>query len=782
MISRGFIGIFLISIVVCSCFAGVQPVIAQDNGYAVAWSWNFNKLNYSNNPVVISPSGKYVAASETKWECITYFFDNKGKRYARELGESELYSAITTPTGNIGVRDEPRSTPDGKYFAIADSQSNVNLFNEQGVKLWSYHIYSGASSLAITPDGNFIIVLGGYNSTIYLFNQKGNLLLETDLFHKYDLADVAITNDGNFIACIGGIGSGHALLLDNHGKLLWARDLDTKPEFVAISAGGKFNAVADGRTLSVFDRQGNLAWIYEDRNSISSLAISSDGSYFAVGGWFGTIDILDIQGILVNHLDTKTGQRIGKVSIASDRHVVAVTLDNSYFYPSDAVYYFDETGNITWSCDIAVDARLVGLHEPFLYTEVSADLSQIFIAVTGLKHSINFLSNDGSLLWNNIVDGSIKALIISDSEEIIVGTIYEVQFFNLEGKLLRNWRYEIDGNPMVVAISPNGDFISVFVEGTTTDLSGNKVSSYALYQFDRQGKSLWKHRIDWACQHLLVASDGTVGVENASVLIGPAAIPGGAIHILPGATIFGSMSITHASKPSSYAFNKQGELIFHEDGLLDSNLDRLDKNCLLVPDYNVKFSNGRISVTDKAGNLVFEYQNSTLVLYQEPGSFLNPKVSYSSDGNYFLVSGFPPAFQQDLFLFDREGKLLWTYSIKPENGQLSTGFREPQLSNNGQYLIAGTSDKLYFFEETKSVAKMKLEHVKSMITGMTSISSESSLVDQAEQAYQAGDYVKSITLADKAKNIIEQRLSFEQSKEEPKQTSNSETGSITPSI
>ena len=87
-------------------------------------------------------------------------------------------------------------TPDGGYIVAGSWDKHVYLFSRKWKLLWEYETNSGVNSVAITPDGGYIVAGSGDNH-VYLFNREGELLWE--YVTNGNVNSVAITPDGGYI-------------------------------------------------------------------------------------------------------------------------------------------------------------------------------------------------------------------------------------------------------------------------------------------------------------------------------------------------------------------------------------------------------------------------------------------------------------------------------------------------------------------------------------------------------------------------------------------------------
>ncbi len=153
-------------------------------------------------------------------------------------------------------------------------------------------------SVAFSPDGK-MIVSGGMDGTVRLWDRAGNPLGAPLKGHKDYVLSVAFSPDGETIVSGGSDGTvrlwdcaGNALLAPLTGHKGSVSSVAFSPDGQTIVSGGM-----DG-TVRLWDSAGNplLAPFTGHEGSVSSVAFSPDGQIIVSGGWDGTVRLWDCAG------------------------------------------------------------------------------------------------------------------------------------------------------------------------------------------------------------------------------------------------------------------------------------------------------------------------------------------------------------------------------------------------------------------------------------------------------------------------------------------------------
>lgn len=245
---------------------------------------------------------------------------------------------------------------------------------------------------------------------------------------------------------------------------VWTRTGGSNPEPVAISPDDSFvvgaQTTANGSEIFAVGGQGNTLWSHDLDHQISSIAISSNDQYIAVGGF-------QTEGL-------------------------AGTFTNGI------VYLFSSTGNQLWSVDTGSD-------NPVSKVTISADGSEL--AADG-EQSIMYLSgSNGHTLWSYHTGGNAVGMDMSSDGSLVVASMGPIVALNGQGSVI--WSHPAQALAVSVnsvAISPDGSQIWV---GSAVDGHNG-----TLYLFSRQGSLLWDRQIYSPALSIQIGANSTAFVST----------------------------------------------------------------------------------------------------------------------------------------------------------------------------------------------------------------------------------------------------------------------------
>jgi len=339
------------------------------------------------------------------------------------------------------------------------------------------------NSIATSSNDKYVVAgtqSGNDKGSVYYFDKNGTLLW--NYTSDRQILSVAASSDGSYVVAGGGqfyaIGTygpagndnGMVYFFDGKGNLLWKYDTNRPYVMsVAVSSDGSYVAVGTETDILYFDKQGKLLWSYSvPQTNIHPVAISPDGSYVATKDE-ATVELFDKQGkLLWNHTaghgtqeDTSAGSLY--LTMSSDGRYV-ITSDYS-----DGILVFDDSGNI-------VLARSTGTH--LFYESISSNGS--FIAASAQQWGqsdpggLYLYTKDGTLLWH-YSDSAINT-ISADGSHVLAGidgyqgpTLF---FFDRQGNLLWN---NMAGGIHAVSLSSNGNLA---VAGASSEQYGTSSLSF----------------------------------------------------------------------------------------------------------------------------------------------------------------------------------------------------------------------------------------------------------------------------------------------------------------
>ncbi len=304
----------IVILLILGILASSGIAFAEENSDPVIWKY---KLSSWGTSVTTTEAGEYSAASSIDGSF--YFFDKSGS----VLWEYDLGKRITSI--NISSAMSKVSAAVGERVYIYSTSGDL-LANFKSVK---------GGFITATPDGNYV---GGSSSDIYAMVYKDGKPLwdyKTDGKVNY----VSLTPDGQTLAVAS---SDNYVYLLKSGLLLWKYDAKMPVISVAVTPDSSYLVCGTGSFESdkeenqkdykvfLFDGDGKLLWSKKIGYTVSSVSITPDGSYIAVGSWDNKVHIFSKSG---EHLkEFKTDGKIWSVSITPDgKNVIAGSTD-SYVY------------------------------------------------------------------------------------------------------------------------------------------------------------------------------------------------------------------------------------------------------------------------------------------------------------------------------------------------------------------------------------------------------------------------------------------------------------------
>ena len=318
---------------------------------------------------------------------------------------------------------------DGRYVAVGvnridrrdgDPTHSIFFFNtsdHDGIPLWSWFYDSPINSLAISADGRYIIAAVG-QSMAFLFNST---VPEPGESKEYiwkvnwgiiggNLNSVDISEDGKNIVLAGFVEIPGRIELYN-------------------------NSYASG-----FDKTGEFLWYYNTVFRVSSVAISADGKYVAVGTWYPmprvavpTIFFLNTTDYILGALQMPmwsfdAGCSIDSIAISADGSYIVAGSDLgaiAYLFNSTVpepgedkmeVWYYD-WGEYISPVDISADGKTIVIG--------STDRENCYVNVYNNSYASSGPDKTDEFLWRYETPDVVNSVAISaDGKYIVVGTDY----------------------------------------------------------------------------------------------------------------------------------------------------------------------------------------------------------------------------------------------------------------------------------------------------------------------------------------------------------------------
>ncbi|MGI0060146.1 MAG: hypothetical protein ACREBJ_10315 [Nitrosotalea sp.] len=280
-------------------------------------------------------------------------------------------------------------------------------------------------------------------------------------------------------------------------------------------------------------------------------------------------------------------------------------------------------------------------------------------------------------------------------------------------KKITLWNYNPPSDPGPIAISSDG---SLVVVGTRQDDNHGSV-----YLLNNQGIVVWGNTLSGFVKSASISPDGKF-VEARIIQI-----------LNNGGTDFGYNEWD--ANPDMYVFDSMGNVIYHNLNLLPTwrsfslsynqsfstpgnyastpDFDNLRKALMK---YNLTSQEASISVSPNgslmtvcADGMVFSFNKQEMPLwnYTTNDPTLCPNV-YSSDSGYVLAGQALSNSTGNLYLFDKNGNLLWKHADVPRSADLVTS-QNYAISSNGQYAVEVTGQSNRGYGLTVSYDKIEYD-------------------------------------------------------------------------
>ncbi len=220
----------------------------------------------------------------------------------------------------------------GNTAVVGMRTGEIYCLDEDGEELWSYNIHARLEDIHISKSGRYIVV-GSRDTYTYFFDSTGLLLWRSKADGR--IREVATSTSANYV--VSASSNKDIFLHDNYssnmrGAVTWRHELGGDITSLAISSDGHFIAVgATDNMFYYFDKVGKLHWKHHVENQINSIALAPRGDFVAIGVEGGTypgqVCLYDQkQGLIWRYLTGSGGVR--DVAITTNgRYVVAGTGD-----------------------------------------------------------------------------------------------------------------------------------------------------------------------------------------------------------------------------------------------------------------------------------------------------------------------------------------------------------------------------------------------------------------------------------------------------------------------
>lgn len=253
---------------------------------------------------------------------------------------------------------------------------------------------------------------------------------------------------------------------------------------ITISSDGSYIAAGTSYYVHLFSRTSSTPlWSYPTGEYVRSVAISSDGNYIVAGGDDNKVHLFS-RANNTPLWSYQTGSYVNSVSISSDgSYVVAGGHDEN-------VYLFSRTsGTPLWSYDSGANVTRVA---------ISSDGN--YIAAANVDNLYFFSRESNTPLWSYDTYYSINSLAISsDGGYTVVGEWWLYLFS------------PADNTPLWISYETHGvDDVSISSDGSYMGIGGRDTSNnYSIFLFSRTSSTpLWSYGINDDVESISISSDG----------------------------------------------------------------------------------------------------------------------------------------------------------------------------------------------------------------------------------------------------------------------------------
>lgn len=298
-------------------------------------------------------------------------------------------------------------TSDGSFLSAATQDGSILMLSRNTGPVWTYYnTKSNAKSAvaAIHPLGTK--VLGASGSALYFVSDTGHELWSDQRVSQSSIYDVAISTDGY------GYSTG--------GNALYLFDRDNNPIFdlrtasaawrFAISSDGSYIAVGTSdpdHRVYLYDRNESLRWTYDPKNSVSDVDVAYKGHRVAAGAG-SNLYVFSQGGALIGAYDC--GSPLNGVSMSRDGTRIAVGMQDG------SVKIISDNGVVLWQNQ--TNGRVYDV-------ALSSDGTQVAVA---RDSSVQWFAPDIPAMNPGTPDGSATASIavssVPSGASVFVDNIY----------------------------------------------------------------------------------------------------------------------------------------------------------------------------------------------------------------------------------------------------------------------------------------------------------------------------------------------------------------------
>jgi len=332
--------------------------------------------------------------------------------------------------------------------------AQVSAQDEQVKLVWSYRTLGIVDCISVSPDYRYIAVASSSNNNYRIY------------------------------------------LLDNTGKLVWRKSLESEVRSLSVSQNGSLAVVGFGNKIKFFDISGNYIFsqkfghwesviekVEEKEIDGRKVKIESGGTYY-IEDWVYSVscsydgELIAVAAGSKVYLFNRGGQKLWEYDIKWEPIVVVISPNGEYivagsYKPDNKIYIFDKYGNLLNSYKAKDSVRTIYF----------CSNGEHFVA--GSWDGYLYAFNKTELKWKFYTGQRVVSVSFSpDCEYVILGTERgSIYLLNRSGFLIQD--YKIPSKIYSASLSENGEYVVV---GTRN----------SLYLLNKSGKTIWNYGTTWA--------------------------------------------------------------------------------------------------------------------------------------------------------------------------------------------------------------------------------------------------------------------------------------------
>ena len=573
--------------------------------------------------------------------------------------------------------------------------------------IWNYTIDGSVMEVAISEDGKYIAV-GGADKNFYLFQNTSSTPIWSYTASE-SIESVAISANGSLIVVgtDGSFGTSWVYLFNKSSSTpLWNYSTNANNvQSVAISANGQYIVAGMDRVILFHYSSSTPIWINATYYS-GSVAISDDGNYIVAGGSSPTTFVSLFNRSSSSPIWTyQTGQILSVDISPSGNHIVVASGDKN-------IYYFNKT-NPTPIWNYSTDESM---------RSVAISKNEKYIVAGGGDNKICLFKNLSSTpLWSYDTGEYMKSVAISDDGRFIVAISYEMNyeshiyyFENMSSNPL--WIYSTEGRLLTVGMSSSGGQIVAGSSSNDNKVYFFNINPYKILRIysdaddpDVDGSfNIYWNYLTGAQNYSLYSHSSYISTINDSVpLIESGIIQNNyAVSVPDNITYY--FKVIGLGKNNNISSNCIKVKVVEED--INPNV--------IIENYNsqVEFLQGSLSVNATVSDndvlaevklIIIKYYDENNRIYNMTHLFgdlytLTWNATYESPRNYTFI-----IYAEDIWgnINDTESgvfEIVNTHQKVPLWTNLSGERIQVKMSEDGKYIVAGSSDMIYFFINSNS--------------------------------------------------------------------------------